>query len=127
MVNQGNGGHTLIPLLDCVANMQVVYSLATNGDNNINLHYDASFGGNGGTPLTNPTLALLWNQLREIRVYILAQDGRKDPGYTYPNQTITVGEFGMGSDIDLATTIGADWNRYHWKVYTIVIQPKSLN
>jgi hypothetical protein len=127
MVNQGDGKHTLIPLLDCVANMQVVYSVATNGDNNINFHYDASFGGTGGTPLTNPTLDVLWNQLREIRVYILAQNGRKDPGYTYPNQTITVGEFGKGSDIDLATTIGADWNRYHWKVYTIVIQPKSLN
>jgi prepilin-type N-terminal cleavage/methylation domain-containing protein len=127
MVNQGDGKHTLIPLLDCVANMQVVYSVATTGGNNIDFHYDATFGGTGGTPLTNPTLDVLWNQLREIRVYILAQDGRKDPGYTYPNQTITVGEFGMGSDIDLATTIGADWNRYHWKVYTIVIQPKSLN
>ena len=76
---------------------------------------------------------MLWNQLREIRVYILAQDGRKDSGYVnsndtaYPNKTIMVGEFGMGSNINMLTTIGADWNHYRWKVYTIVIQPKSLN
>ena len=134
MVNQGNGGHTLIPLLDCVATMQVVYSLDS-GSGTIDSHVDASFGTPGaqGTLPTNPTLAVLWNQLREIRVYILAQDGRKDPGYTYqtdpalPVGTITVGEFGMGSDINLVTTIGSEWMRYHWKVYTIVIQPKNLN
>jgi len=129
MVNQGDGRHTLIPLLDCVANMQVVYSLDSDSNGLIDSHVDASFGTPGaqGTLPGDPTLAVLWNQLREVRVYILAQDGRKDPGYTYPNQTMTVGEFGMGTDIDLAATIGAEWNRYHWKVYTIVIQPKSMN
>lgn len=129
MVNQGNGGYTFIPLLDCVVNLQVVYSLSSNSNEVIDRHVDASFGTPGaqGALPGDPTLAVLWNQLREIRVYILAQNGRKDPGYSYPNQTVTLGEFGMGSDIDLATVIGAEWNRYHWKVYTIVIQPKSLN
>jgi len=125
VVNQSDGNHLRIPLLDCVANLQVVYSVATNGDNNINFHYNASMGG--------ATLDILWNQLREIRVYILAQDGRKDSGYiaanraAYPNNIITVGEFGLGRDINMATTIGAGWDSYRWKIYTIVVQPKNLN
>jgi type II secretory pathway pseudopilin PulG len=135
MVNHGDGKHSPIPLLDCVANLQVVYSLDSDSNGTIDSHVDASFGTPGaqGSLPTNPSLDVLWNQLREIRVYILAQDGRKDSGYVnsndtaYPNKTITVGEFGMGSSINMLSTIGTDWNQYRWKVYTIVIQPKSLN
>ncbi len=129
MVNQADGKSSLIPLLDCVANLQVVYSLDSTGSGAIDSHLDASFGTPGapGALTSAQQLDILWNQLRELRVYILAQDGRRDPGYTYPNQTVTVGEFGMGSSVDLAATIGSEWMHYHWKIYTIVIQPKSLN
>ena len=128
-VNQSGGGYTYIPLLDCVANLQIVYSLDTDGNGLIDQHYDASFGTPSapGAWTAPQMLDLLWNQLREIRVYVLAQDGRRDPGYSYPTQVVTVGEFGMGRDVDLKAIIGAEWMRYHWKIYTIVVQPKSLN
>lgn len=134
MVNHGDGRHSLIPLLDCVVSLQAVYSLDSNGDGVVDSHADASFGTPGaqGALPTDPTLDLLWNQLREIRVYILAQDGKKDSGYAdsnnaaYPGQTITVGEFGMGREVNMRTTIGVSWNQYRWKVYNIVVEPKSL-
>ena len=126
IMNHSNGEFTEIPLVDCVAGMQIVYSMDSSGSGGIDSHRDASFGTPGAQgPL--PSAADLRQQLREIRVSILAQDGKKDMGFTYPNQTITLGEFDMGKDFDLAATIGADWSHYRWKIYTIVIQPKSLN
>jgi prepilin-type N-terminal cleavage/methylation domain-containing protein len=126
IMSHSNGVFTEIPLVDCIAGMQIVYSMDSLGTGVIDSHRDASFGTPGAQgPL--PSAAELRQQLREIRVYILAQDGKKDMGFTYPDQTITLGEFGMGADIDLSSVIGADWSHYRWKIYTIVVQPKSLN
>jgi hypothetical protein len=127
IVAQSNGAPTNIPLLDCVADLQVVYGLDTNGRTDvegasINLH----------TAIPPATAAEIRTQLKEIRVYVLAQDGKKDNSYTYPSSTIMVGEsFDGGATVagrnfNLATLIGADYQRYRWKVYTIVIRPKNL-
>jgi len=125
VVNQKSGGLTRYPLLDCVADMQVVYSLDT-GSGQIDLHDNASLTSLGSPP----TAQAIRDQVREIRIYILTQDGQKDNRFTFPNQKVPVGEMlngtFYGSEFDLAT-IGTDWSHYRWKVYTIVIQPKSLN
>jgi hypothetical protein len=105
--------------------MQVVYSLDT-GSGQIDLHDNASLTTLGSPP----TAQAIRDQVREIRIYILAQDGQKDNRFTYPNQKVTVGETLNGTlygrEFDLAT-IGSDWSHYRWKIYTIVVQPKSLN
>lgn len=117
---------TKIPLLDCVADMQVVYGLDTAGAGLINSHTTVS----PGTP-TGTTAQDIRDQLREIRVYILAQEGKKDASYTYPSETITVGEsFDGGTTIsgrvfNLKNLIGPEWKRYRWKLYTIVVRPKN--
>jgi hypothetical protein len=117
----GGGYNPRIPLLDCVADMQIIYGLDTDGVGRINFH----------TTTPPATAADQRAQIRELRVYILAQDGKKDSSYRYPSTTVDVGESfdgGMtitGRSFDL-TTLGADWRNYRWKVYTIVVRPKNL-
>ncbi|UPU37560.1 type II secretion system GspH family protein [Geomonas paludis] len=119
VLNQGSN-FTDIPLLDCVADMQVVYGMGQAGSNEVNFHQ---------TTLTG-TAQDIRQQLKEIRIYILAQQGKKDTNYKHPNSQIAVGEsFGgalMGRTFDLPSQIGTGWDNYRWKVYTIVVRPQNL-
>jgi Tfp pilus assembly protein PilW len=115
------------PLLDCVGDMQVVYELDTTGSGNIS-YLDTLAGLDANQIRT---------QLKSIRVYILAHEGRKDTNYTYTytdsNRVIIVGEptlSSMGRVMTLANMVsfyGADWMNYRWKVYTLSVKPKNLN
>lgn len=111
-----------MPLLDCVADLQVVYGLDTSG---------AGIGVNTHTIVPPASAAVMRDQLREIRIYILAHEGKKDRIYSHPSETIDVGESFDGSTVtgrrfELEDIIGADYMRYRWKVYTIVVRPKNL-
>ncbi|MFZ3209202.1 MAG: PilW family protein [Geobacteraceae bacterium] len=124
-VSQATGELTVgMPLLDCVADMQVVYGLDNDGVGRVNQYLDAP----ANTP--SPTAADIRNQLREIRVYILAQEGIKDRFYTYPSETVEVGEVlngvQRGRVFNLNDRLGPDYKYYRWKVYTIVVRPKNL-
>ena len=121
------------PILDCAADLQAILFLDTNGDGVVDYHtcdpgpaYDAG---------------VLRQQLKEIRVYILAQQGAKDRGYLFPvadpEKAIVVGDAGLDqstgavlgsrwSEGDLARAFGPEWRHYHWKLYTIVVQPQNL-
>lgn len=113
VLNQDNiGGYFLYPLLDCVLDMQVVYGLDTAAPEGIDFHT--------GTPLT--LAEEIRTQLKEVRVYILAQDGKKDRSYTYPNSTVYVGEFNSGRLFDFTTANISEWQNYRWKIYTIVVR-----
>ena len=123
VVMQSNGGQSAgVPLLDCVADMQVVYGLDSSASGFVNQHRSE--------PLASA--AELRDQLKEVRVYILAQEGKRDRLYSYPSSTIDVGEsFDNGTTItgrtfDLEELIGEDYIHYRWKVYTIVVRPKNL-
>ena len=120
---------TKYPLLDCVADMQVILYMDTDGDGKVDYHPD---------PTDNTFSASdLRQQLLEVRVYILAQEGKKDQGYTYPldQLPIVVGDPTLTSTVNLVqswdqtkmrTTFGSDWLHYHWKLYTIVVHPKNM-
>lgn len=121
-VNQANGAVPLInekPLLDCVADLQVIYSL------NSGLHVDDP----NNIPNTGDLAKGIRDNVTELRVYILAQEGKKDPSYTFPtnpNGQIVVGEFNAGRTFDFAANGITDWQNYHWKIYTIVVALKNL-
>lgn len=122
-ISQSSGGYDpVIPLVDCVADMQIVYGLDTDNGGRVNLH----------TTNMNLSASEQRSQLRELRVYILAQDGKKDTSFHYPSPTIVVGEsFDGGATVsgrtfNLQTLIGAGWDNYRWKVYTIVVRPLNL-
>jgi hypothetical protein len=124
LVSQADGTvtSTEAPLLDCVADMQVVYTL-----DSLN---------NGVTTDTDSLVGLTARQIREqlrlIQVFVLTHEGGKDALYTYPNQTIAVGPTVdgltsvLGRSFNLETKIGAGWQQYRWKIYRVIVKPANL-
>lgn len=124
IMSQRDGSLTgnVMPLIDCVADIQVVYALQPD-PNNPALTYVAD--------VTALTAQGVRNQVKEVHISILAHEGKRDPAFTFTNFTagacstcVTVGEFGLGRDYNLSTI--ADYSNYRWKVYTMVIKPKNL-
>jgi prepilin-type N-terminal cleavage/methylation domain-containing protein len=114
---------TPLPLLDCVADMQVTYGLDTDADPATPLVL--------GNNLSSLTADAIRTQLKEVRVYILAQVGQRDRSYRYPADNVYLGPpggaaLGIGRNFDFTTSGIADFRNYRWKVYGIVVQPKSL-
>jgi prepilin-type N-terminal cleavage/methylation domain-containing protein len=111
-----------IPLMDCVADFQLIYGLDTNNDGEIDTR-------------TNDISLLsaedIRSQLKEIRTYILAHEGQKDIEYNFGRSTIDVGEFGLGHDgtnaFNLSSQIGSEYKYYRWKVYKMLIRPENLS
>ena len=124
-VNHGGaaaGGLPESPVLDCVADMQVVYRLDTDGDGAIDTTTD---------DLAGYTVQELRSFVKDARAYILAHEGQRNRNYTFANFTggcatcIIVGESAvLGQDFDL--NVIADFQNYRWKVYTIVVKTNNL-
>ncbi len=115
---------TLLPLLDCVAEMKVIYGYKNDpNDNNVIWIPDlaASF------PLGPTAAADIRSKLVEVRVHILAQEGQRDDSYTpislqtWPSGNIFVGSQGVGRNFDVS-----GYRNYRWKQYSIVVKPKNL-
>ncbi|MCL5024097.1 MAG: PilW family protein [Nitrospirae bacterium] len=111
-------------LLDCVANMQVIYELDTDADGAID---------SASEDISLLSAEEIRNQLVEVRIYILAHEGQLDPGYRFANFTgaatcptcVRVGDdSGLGKDFDVSTI--TDYQRYRWKLYTLVAQLRNL-
>jgi prepilin-type N-terminal cleavage/methylation domain-containing protein len=108
--HDANGTGTLLPLLDCVADMQVVYGIDTDANNVLEWQ---------DHPPANA--ADLRAQLRELRIHILSQVGQLDNTFTYPATTIPVGSAGFEHNFDVS-----GFRNYRWKVYNIVVRPTTL-
>lgn len=135
VMNQADGGFQALPLLDCVADMQVVF--ITDSDMN---------------PLTNPVLVdadfpytgvgltaeQIRDQIKGVLIYILAHEGQRDPNFTFINfstgcgavaNCIRVGDiygvtpFGRPFDLSL---IDPNFANYRWKVYKFAVQLPNL-
>ena len=128
LISHANGNRLPgTPLLDCVADMQVIFRLDRDNDGTIDATTDVLTDASGAAL----TARELREQLKEVRVYILAHEGQKDRNFTYcinppacDETAITVGEFGLGSTFSLTGI--TDWQNYRWKVYTIVVKPNNL-
>jgi hypothetical protein len=106
----------LLPLLDCVADMQVVYGLDTNSDRAVDLWTDDI--SNAGTFPASVIRA----RLVEVQLYILAQQGQRDGDFRFPSTSILVGpDTVTGRNFDVSGT-----QNYRWKVYSIVVKPRNL-
>lgn len=117
----GGGGGTLteFPLIECVANMQVVFRLDTNGDG----VPDSSVNSISGLDALS-----VKEQVKEVHVYILAHEGTMDRTFTYGGANpVTIGPtVALGTSVNLTGFGGADWNHYRWKIYTLIVKPKSF-
>ncbi len=125
----GTLGTNELPLLDCIADMQVVYSLQS-ASNGVVTDTDTLIDTSTLQPLT---AAQIRTELKTIQVYVLTHEGGKDQSYTYPNQYIAVGpsadgiNTGSGRKYDLKTSIGTGWQQFRWKVYRMIVNPSNLN
>jgi prepilin-type N-terminal cleavage/methylation domain-containing protein len=118
-IRQSDGARETFPILDCVADFQVIFYRDTNNDGTIESYNDN---------LAGLTAQQIREQVKEVRVYILTHEGQRDPGYTYPNATIEIRDqnFGLIKNFDLSATIGGNWQNYRWKIITLAIKPKNL-
>jgi len=98
-----------LPLLDCVANMQVFFRLDANNDGIVDTTTNN---------IAAMTAQQIRDQVKEVRVYLLAHEGQKDSSYTHTPTSIKIGEgtnFAIGSYVN-----------YRWKVYTLAVKPQNL-
>lgn len=124
------------PLLDCVADFQVVYGVdITNPiDGRIDCYTN---------DLTTPGITDAQNtreRIKEIRIYVLAHEGQMERDYRFGNSTVRVGDNSDNSGLNGCDSSGVDnvlgrdfdltgitnWQNYRWKVYTLVVSPDNL-
>jgi prepilin-type N-terminal cleavage/methylation domain-containing protein len=102
-----------LPLLDCAADMQMVYGLDDDADGDVDTwSFDIS---------TGMTAEDIRNRLIEVRLHVLAQEGQRDDSYRPPTDNVFVGSQGVGRNFDLAS-----YRNYRWKLYNIVVKPTNL-
>lgn len=145
--SDGNvGSPDELPLLDCVADMQVVYgidNLSSQGGK-LQCYTDdllSSTSGLGSLDTANPMAQRIRERLKEVRVYILAQEGQFDRSFKYSASSILVGDLAanlkgavqttscsgttsVGRNFDL--TAIPNWQNYRWKIYTFTVTPMNL-
>jgi len=115
VVSQGSGDLMMsLPLLDCAADMEVIYGLDTDADPSTVLVWSDDISG--------LTADAIRTQLKEVRVDILAQEGQQDDSYRTPSDNIKV-----GSEILWRNFGVSGYRNYRWKVYTIVVKPRNLS
>lgn len=137
-LNHGDGAFREYPLLDCVADFQIIYRLDMDEDGTVGTSSNADGSGVSSSegivdvPATFLSADLIRSRLKEVRVYILIHEGQRDPDFNYPTNTVTVGDatLGLGGAVkifDLAAIIGGNWQNYRWKVIQLVVKPKNLS
>ncbi|GBD99930.1 hypothetical protein BMS3Abin07_01977 [bacterium BMS3Abin07] len=118
------GNLTEYPLLNCVADMQVVYRLDTTADGNI----DTSTGN-----IAALTAKQVRDQVKEVRVFMLVHEGQRDATFRFNNfippptvcaTCIRVGDATGGRDFDVSGI--TNYLNYRWKVYTMIVDPENL-
>jgi len=126
-VNQADDNFFIMPIVDCVADFQVVYYLDTNGDGGWDQRANAS-------SLSGLSAEQIRDQVKAVHCYILAHEGAVDRSFAYSNATINVGDVDTagttllaGRSFDLSATIGGNWANYRWKVYSLAVVPKNLH
>ena len=132
-----------LPLMDCVADMQVVYhwDLADSsgavvtvpdsaGDGVVDTLSNADGSSVSGIASVAEVQASMANaahirtKLRKIQIFVLAQNGRRDQNYTSPS-SFDIGDPNYVS-LGRTFTLSADMFNFHWKVYRINVIPKNL-
>lgn len=119
VMNHADGKFIEYPLVECIADMQVVFNVAADGVNGVDVDQSG---------LTGLSAKEIRQQLKAIKIYLVAHEGGKDTGFNYASQTLTVGE-GSGRTLDLKNDVvgSDDYKYYRWKTYKLVVIPKNVN
>lgn len=137
-----------MPLLDCVADMQVVFGWDLVDDDNVidtwsapNQKPDGTglFGEQSGAASQTAVQTAIQSpeevrtKLKIIKIYLLAQLGRRDRNYTFMGtdvagqpQRICVGNLAADGFVAHEYDLSAAQRNYRWKVYQLVVRPHNL-
>lgn len=136
-INHSDGKLNYMPLLDCVADMQIVFGWDTKANGIITessaYSDDVSkiFVSGVATKAEIKTIMEDANEIRSklkyVKVFVMAQEGRKDTGYNNTSK-IVVGDIeSITNGHDLTALRSKGWLNYRWKIYRIFIKPKNLS
>lgn len=117
VVRHSDGRYLYLPILDCVADFQVIFGLDKNGDGFVDSYED---------DISSFSSKEIREKVKEVRVYILTHDGKRDRDYLFDRERVYVGEFEKGRDFDLSQIIGPDYRHFRWRIYSISLKPKNL-
>jgi prepilin-type N-terminal cleavage/methylation domain-containing protein len=143
MNHDNSGSFNMIPILDCVADMQIVlgWTTASDPENHpeANIFTDADGSTVSDTSQLNGlsisnimgSAKQVRRRLRLIKVYILVQDGGRDLNFTNTNSAMVVGDPGLASltktvDLTKDDDVDGHYLHYRWELYRIVVKPKNL-
>ncbi len=112
------------PLYNCVLDFQVAFGIDKNEDGLIDC-WD-----NGGiTEAEGYLVDVLRKRLKQIKVYILVQQGTRDTNVISPD-TIRVGDASLksctGTGVGRTLTLTAAQKNYRWKVIALSVAPRNI-
>jgi len=121
ILHDATGTPSEMPLIDCVGDMQVVYALDNDEDEDFVV-------GTGIPPdaftntLAGLTVQQIRNRVKEVSIYVLAHEGQIDMDYTYNGlDPVTVGPNPiLGSNFAVPSV------NYRWQLHTLTVRPQTL-
>ncbi len=126
------------PVMNCVAEFRIAFGLTTAGSADSSVGLPIDFWDNTGAVANLYSPTDLKKRLKQIRAYLLIQEGSYDSGYTYKNpdttpgyfgtQTIRVGDLYMpGGGTGRDYTLQPGQGNYHWRVLSYTATPRNLH
>ena len=118
-------GGAMDPILDCILDFQVQFGLIDATTGNVTWLNDISA----------TSAALLKDQLKIVRIFIVKQMGKRDPKYFYPFNTIpnaSIPLFSVNSNGNVVNARSSVINltnaqrQYHWRLITLDIPLREL-
>lgn len=129
IIRQSDGTRGPQPLIDCVRDFQMAFGLDTDGDGGV----DTWLRGLGSM-----TPDQIRAQVREVRVFILYQEGQRDDNFQFSG-ILNLGDEQISNNATfqaLSTTVQAgalstytpagDALKYRWKIAKLVIKPMNI-
>lgn len=118
-------GGTGDPILNCVLDFQVAFGI--NADKSDDGNMDC--WDNGGVITRGFTVEEVNEHLKQIKVFVLVQQGARDDSYTGP-ATIRVGDSLLnacgGGGVGRTVTLDAPLRKYRWNVVALSIAPRNM-
>jgi prepilin-type N-terminal cleavage/methylation domain-containing protein len=120
-VESWGGSAVTIPLLACTLSLQTAFGLDTDENGAIDL-----WDNNGGAVASGYSQATLAKRLKQLRVYLLVQNGNRDASYTYPTATVRVGDALLGTGTGADVPLNAELRRFRWRLVSIDVTPRNV-
>ena len=115
-INQGDGKRNEQPILDCVADFQVAFGLDTNNDGKIN----------NWTNSLPSSAQDIRNQVKQVAVYIIYQEGQKDDHPVFSQNSINISAPDGSPIKSVNLTNLSNYQFYRWKLLQMRVNPLNL-